>query len=131
MLQAVSRSIAEYQTYAKRTHRRMALVTDESGEPVNNDRFLDPAIKEAKSARCKIYVLGREAVFGYPYAFGSDPGSVLDFGCMETFVRDTRVLSTGVIATAGCRLLCLEHSAVRVLDSIKNCSSHALFRAYV
>ncbi|MCH8043594.1 MAG: VWA domain-containing protein [Planctomycetes bacterium] len=70
MLQAVSRSIAEYQTYAKRTRRRMALVlvTDESGDFNENYRFLENVIKQAQDARCMVYVLGREAVFSYPYA---------------------------------------------------------------
>ena len=70
MLQAVSRSIAEYQTYAKRTHRRMALVlvTDESGDFNENYRYLENVIKQAQEARCMVYVLGREAVFSYPYA---------------------------------------------------------------
>ena len=52
------------------TRRQMALivVTDESGDRIDNDTQLERAIAEAKAARCKIYVLGREAVFGYPYA---------------------------------------------------------------
>jgi hypothetical protein len=70
MLQAVSRSIAEFQPYAKRTHRRMALVlvTDESGDFNENYRYLENVIQQAQDARCMIYVLGREAVFSYPYA---------------------------------------------------------------
>ena len=38
------------------------------GTPENNSQFLEQAISVAKSADCKIYVLGRESVFGYPYA---------------------------------------------------------------
>jgi len=70
MCQAVGRSISLHRTYVNRTRRRMALilVTDESGNFEDNVKFLEEAIATAKSARCKVYVLGREAVFGYPYA---------------------------------------------------------------
>jgi len=71
MLQAVSRSISEYQAVARRGRRRMALVlvTDESGDFEENYRFLEEVIIQAKKARCMVYVLGREAVFSYPYAY--------------------------------------------------------------
>ncbi len=69
MCQAVGATISGNRRFATRG-RQMALilVTDESGNRENNDRFLEAAIAEAKSNNCKIYVLGREAVFGYPYA---------------------------------------------------------------
>jgi hypothetical protein len=68
---AVLQAIAMHRQYAQRTRRQMALVlvTDESGNRVDNDSQLERAIAEAKAARCKVYTLGREAVFGYPYAF--------------------------------------------------------------
>ena len=71
MCQAVGRSIAYFRTYANRTQRRMVLVlvTDESGDRRDNVQYLEAAIAEAKAARCKVYVLGREAVFGYPYGY--------------------------------------------------------------
>lgn len=70
MCSAVGRSVNIYRDLARRG-RQMALilVTDESGEKPNNDAFLEEAIAIAKSANCKVYVLGRESVFGYPYAF--------------------------------------------------------------
>jgi hypothetical protein len=49
----------------------LIVVTDESGDPESNNRYLELAISEAKSANCKTYVMGREAVFGYPYAYMS------------------------------------------------------------
>jgi hypothetical protein len=69
MCQAVGATISGNRKFASRG-RQMALilVTDESGNRKNNDRFLEAAIAEAKSHNCKIFVLGREAVFGYPYA---------------------------------------------------------------
>jgi len=67
---AVLQAISTHRGYARSTRRQMALilVTDESGDRTDNDANLERAIAEAKAARCKLYVLGREAVFGYPYA---------------------------------------------------------------
>ncbi len=70
MCQAVGRSIAQMREYAQRENRQMALVlvTDESGDRPTNEQVLERAIAEAKAAHCRLYILGREAVFGYPYA---------------------------------------------------------------
>ena len=70
MCGAVGTAISGYRDLARRG-RQMALilVTDESGDRQNNDGYLEPAIAIAKAAKCKIYVLGRESVFGYPYAY--------------------------------------------------------------
>lgn len=69
MCSAIQGAIARHKQYALRTRRQMALivVTDESGERNDNETQLEQAIAEAKAARCKVYVLGREAVFGYPF----------------------------------------------------------------
>lgn len=70
MCLAVGTAINTYRDLVRR-NRQMALilVTDESGERKNNDDYLERAIAVAKSVGCKIYVLGRESVFGYPYAY--------------------------------------------------------------
>lgn len=70
MCEAVVRAVSTFRNFALKTKRQMAviLVTDESGNPENNDAYMERAIAEAKSAKCKIYTLGRESVFGYPYA---------------------------------------------------------------
>ena len=70
MCSAVGRAVNIYRDLARRG-RQMALilVTDESGEQPNNLAYLEDAIAVAQAASCKIYVLGRESVFGYPYAF--------------------------------------------------------------
>ncbi|HUE69609.1 MAG TPA: hypothetical protein VMP01_01870 [Pirellulaceae bacterium] len=70
MCQAVGQSVSTYKPYCQKTGRQMALIilTDESGDRDNNNQYLEAALAEAKAARCKVYVLGREAVFGYPYA---------------------------------------------------------------
>jgi von Willebrand factor type A domain len=69
MCSAVQEAITRHKQYAQRTRRQMALilVTDESGERTDNEAQLERAIADAKAARCRIYVLGREAVFGYPF----------------------------------------------------------------
>ncbi len=71
MCQAVGYAVAGHREHAQRTRRQMALilVTDESGEQKNNWDYLERAIAEAKAAKCRIYVLGRESVFGYPYVY--------------------------------------------------------------
>jgi len=70
MCRAVARSIFLHRKYAKLHDRQMALilVSDESGNREENDMYLEPTIGQALAARCKVYVLGREAVFGYPVA---------------------------------------------------------------
>jgi len=69
MCQAVARSLVLFEDYARRTRRRimLVLVADESGERQDNINFLEGTIQKAKDVRCRVYVLGREAVFGYPY----------------------------------------------------------------
>jgi hypothetical protein len=69
MCQSVGTAIRLHRQYSKNRQMAMVLVTDESGDPENNNRFLEAAIAEAKAAKCRIYVMGRESVFGYPYAF--------------------------------------------------------------
>ena len=70
MCSAVGRAVGTYRDLARRG-RKMALilVTDESGDPENNVKYLEQALSVAKAAKCKIYVLGRESMFGYPFAY--------------------------------------------------------------
>ncbi|MCH7727844.1 MAG: VWA domain-containing protein [Planctomycetes bacterium] len=70
MCTAVTMSIAGHAPIAKREKRQMmlVLVTDETGEKPDNLKNLEIAIATANAANCPVYVLGREAVFGYPYA---------------------------------------------------------------
>jgi hypothetical protein len=69
MCQAVGESITRYRDAARGRQMALILVTDESGNRLNNDRFLERAIGAAKATKCKIYALGRESVFGYPFAY--------------------------------------------------------------
>ena len=65
---AIAQSIARHRSAAKGRQMALVLVTDETGERADNIQYLEAAIAEAKAANCICYVLGREAVFGYPYA---------------------------------------------------------------
>jgi len=83
MCHAVGQTLSFYKTYAQRTQRQMALVilTDESGEKDDSLKLLEDAIALARDLRCRVYVLGREAVFGYPYAYMSwrDPKTSIGY----------------------------------------------------
>lgn len=70
MCSAVATSISQHRDYAKKTNRQMALVlvTDETGEKPDNLAYLEATIAAAREAKCRVYILGREAVFGYPFA---------------------------------------------------------------
>lgn len=67
MCTAIREAISKYRTMAGRQDRRLVLVlvSDESGD---DGQFVEEALQEAKRANSPIYILGREAVFGYPYA---------------------------------------------------------------
>lgn len=68
---AVTTTIDFFSKFARQGRRQLALilVTDESGDPKTNFLGVEQAIKTARDNRCRIYVLGREAVFGYPHAY--------------------------------------------------------------
>jgi hypothetical protein len=65
--QIVRDVVGKYRSMAGRQERRLVLVivSDESGD---DGQFIEEAINEVKRANTPVYVLGREAVFGYPYA---------------------------------------------------------------
>lgn len=81
--QAVSFAINSFQKLVSNGGRQMMLimVTDESGDAASNNTQLESTIALAKQNRVPIYVLGREAVFGYPYAHMRwiDPETKIDF----------------------------------------------------
>jgi hypothetical protein len=63
---ALRTALEEYRGPAKRQKRRLAfiVVTDESGDDWDT---LEPLIAELRANRSPVFVLGREAIFGYPY----------------------------------------------------------------
>ena len=71
MCQAVAKTIVNFRSFSGAGGGRQlmtVLVSDESGNPNDNLRSLEPTIEACKSAKASVYVLGREAVFGYPFA---------------------------------------------------------------
>jgi hypothetical protein len=68
LCQAIGKSMASHHRLAAAEDRQMAIfvVTDESGEPADNFQNVEAVIAQAKSIGCRVYFIGREAVFGYP-----------------------------------------------------------------
>lgn len=66
---AVGKVIDQYRSFVTRGRRKMVIiiVTDESGDD-GQGPLLEEAIFKAQRARAPVYILGREAIFGYPYA---------------------------------------------------------------
>src|SRR5262249_2146576 len=83
MCTAVGTTIEFFRKYATSGQRQMmlVLVTDESGNMQDNLDHVEAAIATAKSTRCICYTLGRESVFGYPYAYmrWTDPTTKINF----------------------------------------------------
>ncbi|MFN0053340.1 MAG: vWA domain-containing protein [Planctomycetales bacterium] len=69
MLTAVSKVLDQYKSFVTRGRRKLVLVivTDESGDD-GQGPLLDEAVFKAQRSRAPVYILGREAVFGYPFA---------------------------------------------------------------
>lgn len=67
MCQTVSATIDKYAIMARKQDRRLCIVvvSDESGD---DGVGVEEVITRAKRAKTPIYILGRESVFGYPYA---------------------------------------------------------------
>ncbi len=67
MCQTISATIDKYAVMSRKTKRRLCVVvvTDESGD---DGRAVEEVITRAKRSKTPLYILGRESVFGYPYA---------------------------------------------------------------
>lgn len=67
---AIEFAIETFRPAAEAANRQLmlVLVTDESGDINTNITKLETTIAKAKEAKCGVHVLGREAIFGYPYA---------------------------------------------------------------
>lgn len=66
---AVGKVVDQYRSFVTKGRRKLVIivVTDESGDD-GQGPLLDEVIFKAQRARAPVYILGREAVFGYPYA---------------------------------------------------------------
>lgn len=80
MCQAVIKTIAKFGRMSARQDRKLVLVmvSDESGD---DGMLIEQAVQACKSAEAPVYILGRESVFGYPYArqLWVDPKTGLKF----------------------------------------------------
>jgi len=81
--QAVLTAMSTFGPMAQAQHRQMAfvMVSDESGDMQSNIDKTEMAIQACQAAKCKVYILGRESIFGYPYAHmrWTDPGTKIGF----------------------------------------------------
>ena len=98
MCKSVSAVINKYRRFASSGKRKLALVmvTDESGDREGNVANLEQAIADARSARCTVYVLGREAGFRLPLRFHSlapSPKPAAHTGCVSTAARRRPLLN--------------------------------------
>lgn len=67
MCQSITAVIKEYDARAKKTSRRLVVVVV-SDESPSDDTAVEDTIRIAQRAKSPIYILGREAIFGYPFA---------------------------------------------------------------
>ena len=75
MCEAIRRTVQSYIPKARSQKRRlvMIVVSDESpsdsgDQDMSNFGLVEEAIKACQDAKSPVYILGRESVFGYPYA---------------------------------------------------------------
>ena len=69
MCPGIQAAISRHQRFARKRQLALVVVSDESGHPNSNIQMLESTIQMARKAGCRIYILGRESVFGYPYAY--------------------------------------------------------------
>ena len=103
MCMAILSNLRKFQRNATRDNRRtmLVMVTDESGEPSDIESSLEDAVTLARQLKTRIYFLGREAVFGYPYAYRdwTDETSVHSF--KATMNRGPETAIPAVLLTDG------------------------------
>jgi hypothetical protein len=70
LVAAMNWSLDDYASMARRQDRRLVfiVVSDESGDDVKNEGTLESTVHKLKQARVPCYFMGRESMFGYPYA---------------------------------------------------------------
>ncbi|MFN9268492.1 MAG: vWA domain-containing protein [Planctomycetaceae bacterium] len=66
VLTAVASVVDSHRRYVSSGGRKLAVivVTDESGDDIEGDA-LEETLKRVKAAKCPVYIMGREALFGY------------------------------------------------------------------
>lgn len=80
---AIGRTVQSFRQFSGAGGGRqlmLVLVSDESGNQQDNITALEPCIAVCKDAKASVYMLGRESVFGYPYAHMNWPVTVPTVG---------------------------------------------------
>ncbi len=65
MSRSVAAIISKYKQQSKKRKIAVIIVSDESGD---DGEYIESAVTEARAAKSPIYFLGRESMFGFPYA---------------------------------------------------------------
>ena len=65
MCQSLASIIAKYKKTSKSRKLAVIVVSDESGD---DGDYVEAAVQEARAAKAPVYFLGRESMFGFPYA---------------------------------------------------------------
>lgn len=65
MCRSIATIIAKYKKSAKSRKLAVIVVSDESGD---DGDYVEAAVTEARAAKAPLYFLGRESMFGFPYA---------------------------------------------------------------
>jgi len=65
MCRSIATIIAKYKKTSKSRKLAVIVVTDESGD---DGDYVEAAVAESRAAKAPIYFLGRESMFGFPYA---------------------------------------------------------------
>ncbi|MBD3672260.1 MAG: VWA domain-containing protein [Planctomycetaceae bacterium] len=70
MCNSINATIDEFVGQARQQRRRLVLiiVSDESGDDGDNAQLLETTVSKLKQGRIPAYFMGRESMFGYPYA---------------------------------------------------------------
>ena len=69
MCPAIQNALNRHQKYARKRQMALIVVSDESGHQRSNTQMIEDTIGMARKIGCRTYILGRESVFGYPYAY--------------------------------------------------------------
>jgi Mg-chelatase subunit ChlD len=74
MCMAVISTVEGFAQSAKTTHQQMVIITltdespSDSGDTMSEPGQLEQTVQRCRKAKVPVYVLGREAIFGFPYA---------------------------------------------------------------
>ena len=70
MCQSINATLDKFSASARRANRRLVVivVSDESGDDGDNAQVLETTVSKLRQGHVPTYFMGRESMFGYPYA---------------------------------------------------------------